>query len=654
MGIPKDSNFLKDWRKQQRKILQQKYPNISKKEINKFLDDLIEERLVNRKAEIHNNYIHKSIHTNLLEVIDWVETTNPICAGYGVFYKSQEYIKNPLATMINGFLISRKKFKGQLKFVADKTSFEYATLDRQQLSEKVVANSIYGCSGNRASFMFNLYVAPSITASGQSLISTTEQAFEAFMTNSVLFNDLNECLTFIRNIQEEKYEMESFIPRVSIKKVYNRLVSMFHDWDDRYSTFIWDYLVTLDPDMLTKIYYKNNIYEFSMIYEIKSRLTHLCSKVDSFLDPNSPPDIIKGDLDELWSYYEKYVFYNYSPINRIQRLKFEKRRSVLTIDTDSNMINLHPWVEFMEDNIYIDDEFTGRDGDDLWFISINVMAYLISKMIKGVLSKYTDRVNIPKDFQHYINMKNEFLFSVMVLADVKKRYITSVRLREGDMIYPEKLDIKGYDFEKSVTSEFVRKYFRDIIVHNIIEPEKPNIRNILRELRALEKEVTESLERGEKTYLTPVSVKEEEGYSETVKGGALSQQGFRAVCVWNHIEPDMMMELPTKTDIVKLKVNSLDDLRDLQATNPEIYNRIAKKIYGSKNEYLAEKGIGVIAIPRTLDTIPSWIIPYIDTDTIANDIVKKFYSVIESLGIETVSGSGASGRKYLSNIINIG
>ena len=408
MTNPKKRNFIKKWKKQQRKILQQKYPEASKEVINDFLDDLIEERLTILPAEIHNNYIHKSIKTDLLEVIDWIEETKPICAGYGVFYKNQEIIKNPLATMINGFLVSRKKFKGQLKFVADKTSFEYATLDRQQLSEKVVANSIYGCSGNRASFMFNLYVAPSITASGQSLISTTEQAFEAFMTNSVLFNDLNECFTFIRNIQEEKYEIDSFIPRVPINKVYDRLASMFYDWDERYFDFIWDYLLTLTDDELIKIYYKNNIYEFSKIYEIKSRLVHMCSKVDSFLDPNKPPEIIQNDLDELWSYYEKYVFYNYPPINRIQRLKFEKRKSVLTIDTDSNMINLHPWVEFMDDNIYIDDVFDGRDEDDLWFISINVMAYLISKMIKGVLTKYTNRVNIPKDYQHYINMKNEY------------------------------------------------------------------------------------------------------------------------------------------------------------------------------------------------------------------------------------------------------
>ena len=242
----------------------------------------------------------------------------------------------------------------------------------------------------------------------------------------------------------------------------------------------------------------------------------------------------------------------------------------------------------------------------------------------------------------------------MVLADVKKRYITSIRLREGDMIYPEKLDIKGFEFEKSVTSEFVKEYFESIIVKNIIEPEKPNIRNILRELQGLEKQVVESLKRGEKTYLTPVSVKEEEGYSSDVKGGALSQQGFRAVCIWNYIEPDMSMELPTKTDIVKLKVNSLDDLKDLQITHPDIYNKIATKIYGNRNKYLAEKGLGVIAIPRTLDKIPDWIIPYIDIDTISNDIIKKFYSVLESLGVETVSGSGASGRKYLSNIINIG
>lgn len=73
-----------------------------------------------------------------------------------------------------------------------------------------------------------------------------------------------------------------------------------------------------------------------------------------------------------------------------------------------NMINLHPWVEYMENNIYVDDIFDHRDEDDLWFISINVMAYLISKMIKGVLTKYTNKVNIPKDYQHYINMKNEY------------------------------------------------------------------------------------------------------------------------------------------------------------------------------------------------------------------------------------------------------
>ena len=79
-----------------------------------------------------DNYIGKTIKTNLLSVIDWIKDTKPICAGHGVFFKNQHEVISPLAIMIQKFLTSRKAFKKRLKDF-DPTSYEYATFDRKQL-----------------------------------------------------------------------------------------------------------------------------------------------------------------------------------------------------------------------------------------------------------------------------------------------------------------------------------------------------------------------------------------------------------------------------------------------------------------------------------------------------------------------------------------
>jgi len=437
--------FLKRWKKENRKILQRLYPEISKKDINSFLDDIINERIKNPKVILDNNYIGKQINTNLLDTTNWIHNTDPICAGHGVLFKNQHQVINPLAIMIQKFLTSRKKFKGQLKFIKDKTSYEYQTFDRKQLSEKICANSIYGTFGNVVSFLFNMYTAPSVTGSGQSLISTTEQAFESFLANNSLFNNINECFTFMNNVLNEEYTVDStFLKDVEIEKVFTRLVNTFYNYQDSYTDILTSFLETLSQDELNKIYYKNNIYEFSMHQEILSLLTNIVRNTEEFKDPNKVPESSKEYLEELWKYYSQFVLYNHSPINRIQRLKNDRRKVVLTIDTDSNFLNLNPWVEFMFNNI-INNDYTceGRDEDSLKFIAVNTMAFCITNMMKEVLWRYTKDANIPEDYRSFINIKNEFLMSRVVLASKKKRYFSSIRLREGDEIWPEKLDIKG-------------------------------------------------------------------------------------------------------------------------------------------------------------------------------------------------------------------
>jgi hypothetical protein len=642
------SIFKDKWVKENTEILQTMYPEFSYKYIKKFVKKEYENNIKDIECVIHNNYVHKKMKTTLINVIDWVEKTKPICGGYGVFYRNQHQVSNPLLVMILKFIKSRKYFKDKLEDITDKSSYEYKTNDRLQLTEKVNSNSIYGSLGMMASFIFNLYTAPSVTSTGQSLISTTEQAFEMFLGGNILFNNMNECVHYIQNIITEPRKLnDSFLIDVSIDDVIGLLCSKFYKYKNKYETIIYNMLVELDQETINRIYYKNNLYEFSKHKEISSILYNIFNETKSFKNPNKIPKECEEDILTLWKYYEEFVVYNHSPINRIQRLVNEKRKVVLTIDTDSNMINVNPWVEFIDKNIIDDTQRNENNEGDLVFISVNIMAVMITRMVTKILNKYTKDANVPEDFRHYINMKNEFLFSFMLLADVKKRYITSVRLREGDEIYPEKMDIKGFDFVKSGTSEEVMEMYKSIIKKRLIGVEQISIKDIMNDLSIIEKDIKLSIKNGEKKYLTPSSINEFEAY---VQEKLYSNQGVLAVLAWNNLCPDKPIQLPAKVDIVKVKLNTDANIEKMKNINLDIYNNIQKNIVKNNIKSIADKLVYVIAIPKNIEKIPDWIIPFIDIDSISNDILKKFYPVLDSLGMATVK---TAKREYLSNIINI-
>jgi len=627
-------------------VLQAIYPNLTKKDLSTFLDKVIEKRLVNPKAKLHNNYVHKEIDVDLLTVIDWFHDTKPIAAGFGVFFKDQNHAKNPAAVMLDNFMTLRKRYKAKLKEYKE-DSYEYATFDRLQLSEKVNANSYYGASGAPTSNFFNLYTATSVTAAGQSLISTTQQAFEAFLSNNVPFIDLDDCMIFLENIRKEKREMDDrFLPNISVEKLLERLKKMFYEYKDSYEQILFNYLMSLPQSTINRIYFKNNLYEFSYLPKIRNKLATTVLKVNEFKDPNKIPDSIKDNLEDLWDFYKEFVFYNYFPFNRIQRLKNDKRKTVVVVDTDSNMLNLNPWMVFMYKYIIsVNDTLMERDPDQLRFICINMMCYFITNMVTEVLWKYTKRANIPKEYRGKINMKNEYLFTRLILSPKKKRYISSVRLREGKEIFPEKVDVKGMDFVKSSTREETKEYFMNLVKERLLKVKDINISDILRDLEKFEQVIRDSLRRGEKNFLIPKSVKELGAYKDPFK-----EQGVRGILAWNYLYPENTIELPEKVDIVKVLLSTEKEVEKLRDVNKKYYDIIMKNIFGNKEKKIAEKGVQVIAIPRNIESIPEWMLPFIDYDTIVNDNISRFYSVLESLGVQTLR---TTKKEYFTNILKI-
>lgn len=204
---------------------------------------------------------------------------------------------------------------------------------------------------------------------------------------------------------------------------------------------------------------------------------------------------------------------------------------------------------------------------------------------------------------------------------------------------------KGVDHLKSECNDFTRDFITNLIANEVLEAgDDISVKNIINGTRELAETVRLSLEKGEKTFLTPKKCKEAAAYKMPFQ-----EQSFRGAYAWNVIFRDMQIEFPDTVDIVPLNIYKLEDISDLEETYPEIYNNIKRYIFESKLEEVRKKALTVLAIPKNIPEIPEWCRPYINYDKIVNDNTSKMRALLESLGVQTIQTDSTTNR--YSNII---
>jgi len=670
----------------------------------------------NPKVTLDNNYTGESRDTTLLSVFDWVLDRNPLIAGNGTFYKNQYEAMNPIAEMLDYFLKTRKKYKKEMFKIEDTESNEYKDLDRLQANQKINANSYYGSSGAPSSAFYSTWSGPSTTLSAQSVISSAKNFFESFLADNYSFLNSTELIHWMNKVIDENNELDSFIQLRNIDDVYNRLIDKIIQIKDGDHDLIYGYLNHLNDTELTILYYKNNILEFmndhqimqDLVYCILSKIQNL-EKVDIhnpdpsidlhgmspkewnkyvdkeyFMDPNSVPSCVKEELDLFKKYIMKYVFTQYLSFDRIYRLRNFKRRVVTVIDTDSNILSIDIFINWILDNIVKGETF-GRDFEHNSFILVNTITYVITEAIERIMLYYGEMSNIPEEFRPRYSMKNEFFMSLLVIGRTKKRYISKILLREGNFMNPPKQDIKGFDFKKASCSEYAEKRFMKLIKQYIIDSPTVDLRSMVLELRKFEDEIRNSIISGERTFLPNGSAKELAAYKDPA-----SEQSVRGVLAWNLLYPSNSIDFPSKVSLVKMNIFTESDCEGLRETHPEIYNTIIEKIFNDEtgmfvskkwendkidyvnpkskdftkdipkkyrskfkgktakdwNDFVdsidlndpkyagdghydvKKRGLQVLAIPSN-STIPEWAIPYIDMNTMVNNIIAPFKPVME-------------------------
>lgn len=697
-----DSKFIKKYKERMISSIKSIDNDIDEERLNNIINKEITDKIQIPMLYLNNNYTGENKDASLLSVLDWIMTSNTIKAGNGTFYKPHYEALNPNGVMLDTILLDRKADKKALFKVEDNTSYEYIRLDRSQLNHKINANSYYGASGLKSSAFYSEYSGPATTLTAQQIIATTENTFEAFVHDNYQFLDLNELFDWLYEINNNlPEEIDDWLTKIDRDVLIDRLYNKILNHKDMDKTIISNYVNRLSSKMVSYIYYKNNLIEFikdhdnmiklykkvfrdvlnlSYITDIKeineykekyngiidfsniSSVKEMNNYINKlfFMDPNDVPFNIKNTIEEFNKYLVKYVYCRYLPFDRIYRLRNFKRKVVMVIDTDSNILALDDWVKFAKSYILEDNDY-GRNTMNNDFIIINSITYTLTDITKDILKTYCIASNIPDDYHRYINMKNEFFFSLLAIGTAKKRYISKIILREGNLLSKPKIDVKGFDFIKSTTSKESEEFFMGVIKRRIIDGEIDTM-GMLNDLKEYGNSIRDSLLRGELKYLPIINVKDLSAYKNPK-----SMQAVKAYLLWDMINPDKEIELPSKPKLLSLLISDETDLARIKDTFPNEYSIIMDKVFNDNSGYFVEsktangktvikkKGIKVLAIPSNLE-IPKWCMEFIDYDTMVNKILAPFLPVLKIFGIHEVNVGKSKGNidrksKKITNII---
>ena len=462
---------------------------------------------------------------------------------------------------------------------------------------------------------------------------------------------MNDCLIFIKNVLKESKnrkinDKDTLDYNVSVYDVTARLIANFDDEaTDVDPAVIRQILVNCSQEDLNRIYFKNNLFEFCNQTKIKSMWKNIIENAKGYKnpDPDKTPKELRELLDEMWFYLNEYVFYRHEYVDRVYRVTNKERKVALVIDTDSNMVYLNPWVNFIKQNVLDESLINERDTDDLRHSIIYTMCYQLAEMIRSYLRMYLEHCNVEDARISILDMKNEYLFSRMLITENKKNYGSIIEFKEGQDMH-RKLDVKGLPINKSSTNRNAAAVFKKILEHDILKSEgEIDIIEILCQLQDLEDEIRESIKRGENTYLKPASVNDPQAYDDPLK-----ITGYRGAMIWNIAYPDKEISFPDSFFLVKTTLIKPDMLDGIEDDN--IREALREQIFNNPNKRIKSKGVYVCAIPRD-ELIPEWLIPFVDIDTMICDIMKAMLPILNALGGYGISTS--SSDSYYSNFIEI-
>lgn len=664
------SVFLSQWKDRMYEIIKAKYPDkkLSKEKVYAKLDQIVHQKINNPKLTVINNYTNQTVRTDILSLIDLIEDNHLIIAGGGTLFHQHKSKRNVLIDFIIHVMDQRKYWKAERKKYP-KGSYEYLYCDIMQLLQKLIINSLYGCLGYPGFALYNVFLAEAITNQGKHIITSAINGFEGFLGDNQKYDTEQELYTFIFNIVDEYksyddgLDIRAFRINDPVNSCLRRLIEKCtFKYDQAFIDRIGTILSGFPEELVTLIYYKNNLIQFCRNDKIKTIVRQI-------LDENGPimlpyiNDLKNEELQKLatimWNDLETFVFYNYPTFDRIRKAAYQDKSRCLYTDTDSVFISLDHLVDYCKYDVY--GGKCEQDEDTLASSAANFMMIFLNLVVDKVLKTLCYTCNVTPELAKRLGMKNEFFFKKIIFTEKKKRYISLALIQEGQVLNNGKgmSEIKGFDFIKSTTKDFLRDFYTNICLDDILYP--PNIRpsDIFHKMIKLKNSIEAGVRGGDMKYFKQSAVKSPDLYKNPFQ-----TQGVTSILLWNALCPDYAMEFPADVNIVPIidlrweysakRTHPLDvpNIKWLAERYPEDYNRLHREIYSSSNQDLRHMGMKYIATPKNPNIpVPQVIYDIIDYKKIVDDAIGLFLPVMNSIGIKSLDVS--STETNMSNMVEL-
>lgn len=594
--------------------------------------------------------------------------------------------KNVKKSVHSEFITTNVKKRSIAKKLAHKAKLEnnkdlFTAKNNEQNMMKIYNNSLSGSFAQSACALYNFTGHSTLTSTTRTVTSLANASNENIIagnryypTPSDVFNNIVYIAsnTDVKTIEQVVTKYNLYLPTVE-DTIHVLMYSsdLYFENPTFYREKVYSFLSKLTPYHRAAICYTNDLYhlkEFNSKF-IRNYIDELTHKVitnevnDEYIEKiNSIDSNILNYVHELFFYevqgYGKdYIkmnalgltsnIYNtslnvYNVLNKYQdfiscfflstimpvnahRIGYMRRKAVVLSDTDSTCFTLDKWVHWYNGNYDITPK-TIAVASSVAFMSTQVIIHILAQLSKNL--------NISDEDINILAMKNEYLWTVHMPAEVSKHYAAYTVMQEGSVYKTPELEIKGVHLKNSATPKVLVKDCSNLIksiletVHN---NQRVKVLSVINHVIDVENSIAENVRKGNVVYFKKSSIKNKEAY---VKGEEDSP--FQRHTFWMDVfsskygtipnPPYNVIKIPTTLINKSTFTNWINTIED-----KEIQTKLTDWAIRTEKKYLPTIYLETSLIES--NGIPKEIVATIDIKKIILDITIQHRIVLESLGV---------------------
>ena len=681
------ASLMKSYIDNQVSFLKTQYPKVPEEELMNMVKGIAQSHLKKPKATIIS---HPSPGNSKLVEIDLLkhirDNTTRIITPCGTIYKSTDEQVAFDKTFIDMLRNNRDVAKqAMLRYAAEGKTLEKQLEDFKQSLSKILVNSIIGSNGNNQNAMYDLESFNGVTSMARHGVIMAYAYVERFLTSNFYFPNLEHAINYIVTVKNlcppkeviynltGKYGLVNPLPCEVADMILEGL--KYYTYNHAANKLkLNQYLETLPHHELTFIYYSRNLYNLftantKMWKNWIHKFTHYHEEIFDFdltINEVKPEDLYKidGDLRQvIATIYMKELaglqikkapeknpelarklaligfcmqkqldetsdllnvfLHNETFISNIHEQRNIVRKCVAISDTDSVIFTTKHLVQW-----YLDGEL--KFTDEAYNINA-IVVYFLTKSIASIIRHMSIARGATGDNIEMIEMKNEYLYPVLIKTGIGKHYAGRITVQEGNFLPKPSMDIKGVAFMSSnipkISHDFVKKFLIQI-QDDMINHGNLYAGDFIVMAYDYEQSIVKSLQNGEFTYFPNVAIRNKEEYKKPESSVYVNYEFWQNV--FSHKYGDI--NIPTKVPIIPITPKSLTSQQYqnwLQQESPDIYKKLIKFL-----DKIGNKDITRIPLSINLSAVPREIVPLIQIRPIVYKNMAPVQLAMKSLGID--------------------